>query len=250
VNAPDILPLAAGEIAAGVPEREYRRLLGLPRNRELTGDLAGGAQHARRWYAVHGRPFVAVRRVEVREVGPASVTLATGDVLTSVDLADRLRAGEAHALVALAASAGLEVANEAARLWAAGRPDEAYFLDRLAAAITEGLVSQASVRLCRTYAPRHERLLPHLSPGCSDWDLADQQRLMRLLTGQVQRPGAAAAAESCGPVTVLASGALHPQHSLLAALGVTRRAVVATRESSCRRCDLDPCGFRRVPCAR
>ena len=239
MNAPDVLPVAAEEITTRVPDREYRRLLGLPHDWALSGDLADRAQHARRWYTAHGCPFVAVRRVELRAVGPATVTLATGDVLTSLALADHLRAGEAHALVALAASAGVEVAMESARLWAAGRPDEAYFLDRLAAAITEGLVSWASARLCRSFAPRLEQLLPHFSPGCNDWELADQRHLMQLLTGR----------EPCGPVTVLASGALHPQHSLLAALGVTHRAHVATRECSCRRCDLDPCGFRRVPCA-
>jgi len=239
VNAPDILSVAAEEIATGVPEREYRRLLGIPRDRVLPGELADGTQRARRWYALHGRPFVAVRCVELRAVGPASVTLATGDVITSVALADRLHDGEAHALVVLAASAGLEVAEETARLWTAGRPDEAYFLDRLAAVITESLVPWTSARLCRAFSPRHERLLPHLSPGCSNWDLADQQRLMRLLGGR----------GTCGPMTVLASGALQPQYSLLAALGVTRRSQVATREPSCRRCDLDPCSFRRVPCA-
>jgi len=241
VKAPEIFSVAADEIAAGVPDREYRRLLGLPSDLALPGDLADGAQRARQWYAVHGRPFVATRRVALRDIGAVSVTLGTGDVLTSLALADRLREGGAHALVVLAASAGHEVAYEAALLWAAGHLDEAYFLDRFAAVVTEGLVSWASARLCRICAPRQEQLLPHLSPGCSHWDLADQHRLMGLL--------AHSAADSCGPLTLLASGALHPQHSLLAALGVTHRAFVATRESSCRRCDLDPCSFRRMPLA-
>ena len=249
MNAPEILSVAADEIAAGVPDREYRRLLGLPRDLALSGNLADGAQRARQWYAVHGRPFVATRRVALRDIGAASVTLGTGDVLTSLALADRLREGGAGALVVLAASAGHEVAYEAALLWAAGRLDEAYFLDRFAAVVTEGLVSWALARLCRICAPRQEQLLPHLSPGCSHWDLADQHRLMGLLAGRRSGSSPASDADSCGPLTLLASGALHPQHSLLAALGVTHRAFVATRESSCRRCDLDPCSFRRVPLA-
>jgi hypothetical protein len=53
-----------------------------------------------------------------------------------------------------------------------------------------------------------------------------------------------------GPVTLLESGALRPQHSLLAALGVTRRAIVSTPESSCRSCDLAHCRYRRARYAR
>jgi len=100
------------------------------------------------------------------------VLLQSGPPLRSEALAARLRAGSAHALMVAVASAGPEVADEAARLWGAGRLDEAYFLDRLAAAIAEGLLVHVSSAACRSLVPRRERLLPHLSPGCGDWDLA------------------------------------------------------------------------------
>jgi hypothetical protein len=233
------LQVAASDIAAEVTEREYLRLLGWPRGRALSEELSERAQGARAWYAEHGRPFVATRRIAVHEIGPGDVRLESCDVLTSEELAGRLRSGEAHALVVVAVTAGREVADEAARLWADGRPDAAFFLDRLAAVITETLIHRVSSGLCRDLAPRHERLLPHLSPGCGHWDLADQNSLMGMLSDGT--------GGSCGPVSLLASGALKPQHSMLAAFGVSHgvhAAVVA--DSSCRGCDLDPCGYRRA----
>lgn len=233
------LPAPAAGLAAAVPEREYRRLLGLPRGGALEGDLLDRARGAQGWYARHGRPFVATRRVALRALGPDSVTLEPGVELRSKVLADRLRAAESHALIALAASAGPEVAEETARLWTAGRPDEAFFLDRFAAAVAERLVFWASAAVCRVSEPAREALLPHLSPGCGHWDLADQPRLMALLTGERESP-------ILGPIELLPSGALRPQASLLAALGVTRRPLAATPEELCRSCDLDPCAFRRA----
>ncbi len=96
-------------------------------------------------------------------------------------------AGEAHALVVLAATAGTEVAEEISRHWTEGRPDEAFFLDRLAVAVTEHLIHWSSAFLCRAGAPVQETLLPHLSPGCGDWDLSDQHRLAGVLEDGLQR---------------------------------------------------------------
>jgi len=233
------LPVAASDIVVEVPEREYLRLLGWPRGRALSEELSERAQGARAWYAEHGRPFVATRRIAVHEIGPGDVRLESCDVLTSEELAGRLRSREAHALVVVAVTAGPEVADEAARLWADGRPDAAFFLDRFAAVIAEQLIQVASADWCRDLAPRHERLLPHLSPGCGQWDIGDQQHLMGLLSNVPDG--------SCGPVSLLASGALRPQHSVLAAFGVSHgvHAAVAA-DSSCRGCDLDPCGYRRA----
>ena len=238
---------ATAEIAAAVSEREYLRLLQLPRGRALEGDLLERAEGARGWYSAHGRPFAATRRVGLLAVGPTTVSLDTGAVLSGAALADRLRTGEAHAVVALAASAGREVAEETKHLWAADRPDEAFFLDRFAVAVTERLVFWAAASLCRESEPAGETLLPHLSPGCGHWDLADQHRLMTLLTGHVADDSAPMVAVPLGPLRLLPSGALDPQHSLLAAFGVTKRAFAVTPEGFCRSCDLDPCAFRRAP---
>ncbi len=216
---------------------EYKRLLGLPRSRELEGDLLDRAQKAREWYANHGDPFVACRTIELNNISSPVVRLSEGTELTSVQLSERLRTGEAHALVVLAATAGTAVANEVATHWAQDRPDEAFFLDRFAVGVTEHLIQWSSAFLCRASEPSNETLLPHLSPGCGHWDLVDQHRLMALMTNDAR----------LGPIELLPSGALHPQHSILAALGVTHRKFSATPRDICRSCDLDPCAFRRAP---
>ncbi len=247
------LVLPPAETAAFVSERELVRLLGLPRGRALEGDLRDRASGAREWYARHGDPFVATRRLAISP-RPSSdacadvVRLEDGTELRSAVLANRLEAGAAHALVALAASAGTGVAAEVKRLWAAERPDEAYFLDRFAVAVTERLVFWASGELCRKAAPSGETLLAHLSPGCGHWDLADQHRVMGILTGEKGPRGTEERVE-LGPIELLPSGALHPQHSVLAVLGVTHRKGTTTPEDLCRACDFDPCAFRRAPCA-
>jgi hypothetical protein len=235
---------APAELAAAVGERELLRLLGLPRGRPLEGELRERADGAREWYAVHGRPFAVTRKVAVRDVTPTTVRLEGGGELRSSRLAEGLCATRGHAVLVLAVSAGREVAAEVARAWAEDRPDEAYFLDRFATAVTEALVLQASGAECRSASEAGETLLPPHSPGCGDFEIGDQHRLMALLGG---RP-AGAERVALGPIELLSSGALDPAHSLLAVLGVTRHALPATTpETLCRGCELEPCAFRRAP---
>jgi hypothetical protein len=237
------LRLTAAEAAAGVSERELRRLVGLPRGRELDGELRERADAARAWYAGRGRPFAATRRIGVATLAADRVRLADGTDLRSARLASGLRASRGHAVVVLAVSAGREVAAEVARAWAEDRPDEAWFLDRFATAVTEALVLTVAGNECAAASTAGETLLPPHSPGCSDFELGDQHRLMALL-------GGAPAGErvALGPIELLPSGALDPAHSLLAALGVTRESLPdTTPEALCRGCELDPCAFRRAP---
>jgi len=63
--------------------------------------------------------------------------------------------------------------------------------------------------LCRESEPRQETLLPHLSPGCGNWDIQDQHKLMDIL---------AEGKTKIGPLRLMSSGALHPQYSVMAAL--------------------------------
>jgi hypothetical protein len=240
VSAPVFLPATGQELADTVAPSEYARLLGLPRGRPLEGELAERARGARDWYARRGRPLVASRRILLAPPRDAAVCLEGGEPLRSASLASRLRAAESHALVVLAATAGPEIGEEVDRLWADGRPDEAFFLDRLGAAVTERLVFWAGRTLCRAAEPQGETLLPHASPGCGDWDLRDQHRLWDVLFGDD--------ASLAGPLRLLSSGALHPRHAVLAAMGVSRQTHAApTPADMCRACDLSPCAFRRAP---
>ncbi len=237
----DVLRVDPAEIAAAVGDREFRRLMGLPRAVHLPEGVLHSMRGARQWYSIHGDPFVATRRVEVAAIGAASVTLATGAALPGRAIASLLSAQDSHAVVAVAVSAGPRVAAEATRSWVADRPDAGYALDRFAAAVAEGLLRHAFTRLCESLLPAREQLTRHLSPGCGHWDVAHQRDVMDVLIGT--RPS------SLGPIDLLESGALKPQHSMLAVFGVTRHARNRPPEAACRACDLDPCNFRRMPFA-
>lgn len=229
----------AQRLAAEVTEEEYLRLLGLPRHRPLEGDLARRAEWSRGWYARHGRPQVAARRLAVVRVDPGRVVVEDDETLRSATLAERLGSAGAGGLVGVAVTAGPETDLEVDRLWRNGRPDEAYFLDRLAAAVAERLVYWAMAWACRHSEIEGETVLPHLSPGCGDWDLGDQRRLMRLITGGDEA--------ALAPLSMLDSGMLRPRNSVLAAFGVTRGTVAPSPADACRDCDHHPCAFRRAP---
>ncbi len=231
--------LKGEEITAAIKPKEYLRLLGLPRSHTLEGAMLERAQTARSWYIRYGKPFAASRRVDLQKIDSPKVQLSSGHELNSAALAYRLNNGDAHALMIIAASAGQEVAKEVARLWAEGKPDEAFFLDRLAVAVAEHLVFHSAGELCRSSEPVNETLMPHLSPGCGTWDLSDQHKLMELLAGSDSG--------ELGPLKMLSSGAIEPQHSVLAVMGVTHRNFAFTPEHLCRSCDLSPCAFRRAP---
>ncbi|HEY7160262.1 MAG TPA: hypothetical protein VH815_03345, partial [Acidobacteriota bacterium] len=109
-----------------------------------------------------------------------------------------------------------------------------------AVGVVEYLVFNAAQIFCRSLESKHETLMQHLSPGCGEWDISDQHKLMELLTGL---PGET----DLGPLKLLNSGALDPQHSILAVIGITHGNFAYTPVHLCRSCDLDPCAFRRAP---
>ena len=136
-----------------VEEREYARLLGYPWGTLLEGDIRSRAEDAAAWYEHHCKPLVYC--VE-------SVTAIT---------------------------AGAEVDREVAKLWDAGRVDEAYFLDRYAAAVVEKLAAD---------------LGPHQKPGTGDLPFEEQWKLFDVI-------------KPLNPeIEMLPSGMLNPKNSLLA----------------------------------
>ncbi len=153
---------------------EYARLLGYPAGKMLEGDVLTRARESIDWYARYGRPTVFIR----------------GSVV--------------------ALTAGSELEREVQKRWREDRVDEAYFLDRLGAAVVEQL----------------GREHPHDSPGYGSWDLEAQVRLVAALGPEA-------------PVSVLPTGMLEPVNSLVGVL--TGRA----EASSCPDCDYR-CAFRRV----
>jgi len=231
-----IASLDPAAVAAAVDPGEYRRLLGMPREGPLEGLLAERADWARAWYAEHGRPYRAARRHDLTVIDDQGVTLADGTRLQGKALVHHLRRYDCHGLVGVAVTAGPEVDRACAALWAEDRPDEAYFLERFGVAVVERLIFAATLEGCQTAESARETWTPHLSPGCGDWELAQQHTLWRAIFPD----------RSLGPIDLLPSGGLHPKNSLLAAAGITRGTVAPSPLDACRSCRLDRCRFRRA----
>ena len=233
------------DLARRVDPAEYARLLAYPQRRIPAGRAWRRAAQSREWYERDGRPWAFATTIAIDSATDTEIRLTNGELLSSEVLARRLRQAEAGALVAAAISAGSAVDERSQGLWQEGRPDEAYFLDRFAAAVVEHLASWVGRHL-REMARHHGlALLPGTSPGYDGWDLEQQTRVARCLTGG----GAAPPTRS---FEVLASGMIRPKSSLLTVFGLTPRvepAEAAWRRQPCSWCSLTACGFRRVQIA-
>lgn len=226
-------------LAARVDEAEVARLLGYPDHRIPRGPAADGAARARSWYRRHGAPWALARLAPIASLGPRSVTLDGGESFTSAVLARRLRRAGADALAVVMVSAGREVDEHSARLWRSERPDEAYFLNRFAAAAVEHLAAWTGERLRRELRRRGRGLLASYAPGRPGWTLEQMPRLGRWL-----EDGGARGSR----FEILDSGMIWPASSLLAAFGASPDLDAADRSwrrGGCRWCALAGCGFRR-----
>jgi len=188
-----------------VPDGEYFRLLGYPRSAEPSERARELATLARDWYASNGHPWIYARQSETA--------------------------------VLAAVSAGPELEHRTQQLWRDEKPDEYFFLEMYGSAVVEHLVTAAGAHLCALADAQGLAVLPHRSPGFSDWDVADQPRLL-----------ASIATALPGPLEALASGALRPKKSQRALFGLARQsdtqpAILA----ACENCSFGPCQYRRAP---
>ena len=231
--------------AVSIPEAEYLRLLGYPKNRPLEGrarELADGAQ---KWFAENGRPWICARECGSLEWRGETLSLA-GSEISSRRLRSVLSTGQAHSAVLLAVSAGEECEEYAAKLWEAEKPDEYYFLESYGSAVVEHLVTLATGHICRWADEHRMAALPPFSPGYAGWNIAAQVPLWDLFQQQFT-------AGFPGELEVLESGMLRPKKSQLAVIGLTRDLDKAGRLANlipCELCPLPNCQFRRAPFKR
>jgi hypothetical protein len=224
-----------------LPE-EYVRLLGYPRGWILEGRARNLADWARDWYSKNGRPWFYARQAENFEIAGDSF-LIDNVPFTSKRLRNMLQQAEAHSVILVAVGAGPEAEEESHRRWLDEKPDEYFFLESYASAVVEHLAATAGARLC-DWAEQHDMaVLPHYSPGFSEWDIAEQSRLLELTMRTRKEPFPSR-------VEVFDSGMLRPKKTLLAVFGLTRHSEGLRRLTDlvpCENCSFGPCHFRRGP---
>ena len=228
-----------------VQESEYVRLLGYPAPHVLAGQPRDLADRARQWYAANGRPWIYARQADQLELAGGQL-LVSGTEFASKQLHDQFAAGQAHAAVLVAVSAGKECEEKARQLWQEGKPDEYFFLEMYGSAVVEHLVAIASGRICGWADQNGMAVLPHYSPGYSGWDITDQIKLWNLIRQKRGR-------DFPGEIHVLDSGMLQPKKSLLAVFGVTRHLDRVRNLATlipCENCSLPGCQYRRTPYRR
>lgn len=231
--------LSETALSIDVRETEFLRLLGMPAGHRAP-ELQPLMDWAREWYAEHGRPWVYARSVDNFACDSDQLRVE-GRAFASDELCRRLRRAEADSAVLVAVSAGPEAEQEAHRRWIAEKPDEYYFLETYASAVTEHLLAQVGARICAAAEVNGLAVLPHYSPGYTRWQLMDQLALHALISRDANLPG---------PLTILDSGMLIPKKSQLGLFGITsRRDLVRPLDEfiPCRQCGFHPCAFRRVP---
>jgi len=228
-----------------VEPAEYNRLLGYPPGWVLEGRARELADMAADWYARNGRPWVYARQAESLHTSNGSTEI-DGIAFSSSRLRSTLERAQAHSAIMVAAGAGPELECEAQRLWRDEKPDEYFFLEVYGSAVVERLITATGARLCAWAEQQAMAVLPHYSPGYPEWDIAEQSRLLDLMTrsGQLPLPS---------PLEALGSGALRPKKSLLAVFGLTHRTERVrplTGLVPCENCSFVPCQYRRAPYVR
>jgi hypothetical protein len=226
-----------------VQPAEYIRLLGYPRGWTLEGRAQELGDWARDWYAHHGRPWTYARGVDGIRIDHGAVVL-DGVRFTSSRLTTTLAAAGADRAFLVAVSAGPELEEEAQARWRDGKPDEYFFLEVFGSAVVEHLVTMTGARLCAWADAEHAAVLPHYSPGYTEWAVDEQPNLLALI--RARQPAAV-------PLEVFPSGMLRPKKSLLAVFGVTGhvdRVRPLTDLSPCEGCSFVPCQYRRAPYRR
>jgi hypothetical protein len=227
-----------------VDPAEYHRLLGYPRDHELSERALELAAWASDWYRQYGRPWIYARQVDRLNIEGPQISI-DGVSFASQRLAVTLRQAEAHSAFLVAVGAGAEAEQQAHKLWLEEKPDEYFFLETLGSAVVEHLMTGLGARLCAWADHRAMAVLPHYSPGYSQWDVAEQGRLLNLIQS--------APTPLPGPVEALDSGALRPKKSQLAVFGLTLHTDRVRRLSDlvpCQNCSFANCQYRRTPYLR
>ena len=225
-----------------VQASEYNRLLGYPHDYKLSGKARELADGARQWYQNNGKPWIYGRQTDEIELRAGELNVE-GITLSSKRLYRQFKEAQVQTVMLVVVSAGQECEAETHRLWEQEKPDEYFFLEVYGSAVVEHLITITGAGFCAWADEHGMAVLPHYSPGYSEWTVSDQHRLLDLIQSNQEN-------RFPGKIDVLESGMLKPKKSLLALFGITTQAERVrhlTELNPCERCSFPACLYRRTP---
>ena len=228
-----------------IQEAEYKRLLGYPKEYELSGLPKELMDSTRRWYNENGAPWIYARYVEALELSDG-VFRINGVDFHSTRVYDQLVDAEAYAVVLAAVSAGKNCEGRARQLWKEEKPDEYFFMEMYGSAVVEHLIANAAGRICGWADQNTMAVLPRYSPGYPEWDILEQHKLFEVIRKDTKQ-------KLPEEIHVMHTGMLNPKKTLLAVFGITKNLGKAQGHANlipCENCSLPNCKYRRTPYRR
>ncbi|MDK2883265.1 MAG: hypothetical protein PWP58_1601 [Bacillota bacterium] len=213
-----------------IDRREVVRYLGLKRGKELDARWEERVEEAVAEAEELLRPALSWRTYPVAQVGETKITLAGTELTVTGPRMVRRLAG-AERITALAVTCGPALEEAAAAAFARGEYVRGAILDAAGSAAAEALADEVNDSVAAEAQSEGYCLLPRVSPGYADWDLAVQPQLIR-----------AAGAERLG-ISLSKALLLIPRKSVTAVIAWVKRPEVGV--GGCLACPRTNCRYRR-----
>jgi hypothetical protein len=181
-------------------------------------------------------PRAVVRWTSLREELDDRLALAGGEMLTIPGI--RRAWGEITDVAGAIVTIGEALETRVAALWEARELPLAAMLDSVGSGAVESLAEHVNDLLCQQGLGRGVKVTNRISPGYGGWDVAEQPRLFRFVSG-----------EPIG-VTLNQMCFMTPAKSVTLLVGAGPGARVDHYFSQCARCWMATCAYRRAPAAR
>ena len=181
------------------------------------------------------RPRALVRWMRVTRIGDDGLE-AAGQTLAIPGIAERW--GHVESVAVGVCTIGETLEDRVRALWEAREFPLAVMLDSVGSAAAESLAEYVNDLLCQQGIPLDLTVTNRISPGYGNWDVGEQARLFRLVSGEA--------------IGVRLNGAcfMTPEKSLTLLVGAGPDARVDHDFSQCARCWMAACAYRRVPAGR
>lgn len=225
---------------SNVQESEFKRLLGYPPEFVLSERVKELIESTREWYRINGKPWVYVRQMESFELTGTHFVINDQE-FHSERIIEQMKRTKEDKVVAVVVSAGKNCEMAARQFWIDEKPDEYFFMEVYASAVVEHLIAAAAGKICAWADQQSMAALPRYSPGYTDWDIREQQKLFDIIAKDANH-------HFPEEIEILQSGMLNPKKSLLALFGLTKHLDLVRKTANaipCHNCSLANCQYRK-----